>query len=426
MKITLTEVLDKVETAFPPLRETARLVLTVAATTRLNREHPLAVILIGAPSSGKTSLLMPLTKGKKDSALASSVLRIDDFTPASLVSHASNKTPEQLAKIDLLPRMSTKCVIVKEMAPMFTGKDEDLMKKFGIFASILDGEGYISSSGSYGTRGYDEKITFSLLGAVTPEVLTQKVYNSLSAIGPRFCFWEMPPQKLDPIKWRGPSSDRKQIEADAVQAVVNFMEAIFNENPPGSIDRNKFSISEGSRETLSHIASLMALLRSKLSYEREDDGSFSQSGASTESPDRAFRYLEQLVLGSAFIEGRFEICDRDLVLALGVALGSTVPKLRRVIRLFFTSDQPRSTHDICAYLSLTDDTAAKYAAQLCSLEVISKVNIDGTTLWDLKSPFRELRHLLAIPEVGSPLASDPPLNIPHVVSPGLFDFEDTP
>lgn len=143
MNNNLDLTLDKIEFAYPGLRETARLILAIAATTRLDRPQPLAVILVGGPSSGKTSLLMPLTKSSADSTLYSQVLRIDDFTPASLVSHAANRKTEDLEKIDLLPRMRNRCVICKEMAPLFTGHEEELMKKFGVFASILDGEGYM-------------------------------------------------------------------------------------------------------------------------------------------------------------------------------------------------------------------------------------------------------------------------------------------
>jgi GTPase SAR1 family protein len=178
MKKKITEVIALVEKTYAGLGETARMVLAGAATTRLERQHPLSIILIGGPSSGKTTLLIPLTRGSKDTALRQSVLRLDDFTPASLVSHAANRKTDDLAKIDILPKMSGKCVITKEMAPMFTGHEDELMKKFAVFASILDGEGYVSGSGSHGQRGYSERIVFTLMGAVTPEVLSRKVSST--------------------------------------------------------------------------------------------------------------------------------------------------------------------------------------------------------------------------------------------------------
>ena len=391
MSKQLSEVLDQVERAYPDLRETARLVLAAVATTRLNRQHPLALILIGGPSSGKTSLLMPLTKGFKGTALHAGVLRVDDFTPASLVSHSANRKSEELDKIDLLPKLREKCVVVKEMAPMFTGHEDELMKKFGVFASVLDGEGYVCSSGSHGQRGYTDPIVFTLLGAVTPKVLQAKVYACLNAVGPRFCFAEMPARSLDATKWRGPDKNRKQIETDASQAIGGFVEDLFNRIPAGSVERDEFLISDHSRERLSYIASLMAALRSQVSFDVDEERKPYISGVSTESPERAFRYLEQLVFGAALLEGRKEIQDGDLKLALDVALGSANPSIRRLVRVFFAADRPRTIHDLSVGLELSNDTARKYAEQLQRFEVLRLVNVDGTKEWDLKPPFDSLR-----------------------------------
>ena len=167
---------------------------------------------------------MPLTTGGKNSPLANSVLRIDDFTPASLVSHSANRKSTELSKTDRLPKMRDKCVITKEMAPLFTGHEDELMKKFAVLASVLDGEGYISSSGNHGQRGYEE-------------------------------------------------------------ALMSFL-------------------------------------------------------------DCAFRYLEQIVFGSAILENRQDITITDLHLALGIALGSATPRYRKIARIFFEADTARTVQDL--------------------------------------------------------------------------------
>jgi hypothetical protein len=410
----ISEVLDQVERAYPGLRNMAKLVLAAVATTRLDRQHPLALILIGGPSSGKTSLLMPLTRGVEDSALRDGVLRVDDFTPASLVSHSANRKIEDLEKIDLLPKLRGKCVIVKEMAPLFTGHEDELMKKFGVFASILDGEGYVSSSGSHGQRGYTDPIVFTLLGAVTPKVLQAKVYACLNAIGPRFCFAEMPPRPLDPNIWRGPDKDRKQIEADATQAIAEFVEDLFERIPEGSVERDEFTISDQTRGMLSFIASLMASLRSQVSVEFDDERKPFISSISVESPERAFRYLEQLVFGAALLDQRKEVQDSDLKLALEVALGSANPSIRRMVRIFFEADRPRTVHDLSIRLELSDDTARKYAEQLQRFEVLHLVSVDGTKEWDLKPPFNSLRNIdgpaTNLTDISEPAVKDPSFN----------------
>ena len=391
--------MSKVENAYPGLGETARLVLSCAAATRLERNHPLALILIGGASSGKTSLLMPLTTGAKNSNLGRESIRIDDFTPASLVSHSANRSTEQLEKIDLLPKMRGKCAIVKEMAPMFTGHEDDLMRKFSILASILDGEGYVSSSGSHGERGYREKITFSLLGAVTPDVLTPKVFKSLNAVGPRFCFWDMPERYIDPAVWRGPGKERKKIEASVTQAIAGFVDQLFGKYTHGSISRDHFTLSDEARSTLSHIAYLMAALRSRTSSQKDEDGTVLESMGTTESPERAFRYLEQVVLGSALIDERSEVTSDDLVLALGIAMSSALPGRKRIIRTFFQSNQEQNANNLAVYTRSDGETVTKYVGQLINLQIVEKVNSDGTTRWDLREPFKSLRKSLSKEDV---------------------------
>lgn len=404
----LQQTLDKIESSYTGLRETAHLVLAVAATTRLERNMPLAVILIGGPSSGKTSMLMPLTKGQPNSVLKESVLRVDDFTPASLVSHASNRSTDDLKKIDLLPRMSGKLVVTKEMAPLFTGHEEELTKKFGVFASVLDGEGYVTSSGTHGERGYTDSIVFSLLGAVTPDVLTQKVYNSLNAVGPRFSFWQMPDRRLDLDTWRGPVENRRAIENDAKQALMKFVDDLFGAYSSGSVPREEFTVSVDVGRLLSRTAVLMSRLRSKINFERGDDGEFHQISISHESPERAYCYLEQVVMGAALIAGHREVQTSGLKLALGLAIGSAVPKRKRVVELFFLGRIERSVFDVSRFLDISEDTARKYIEQLEKLEIIEKINIDGTAQWDLRPEFKELRAL----------------RFPHEVSPNHTSFPD--
>jgi hypothetical protein len=54
------------------------------------------------------------------------VIRLDQFTPKAFVSHAANRKPEQLAKIDLLPKLKDKTLLVKELAPIFRGREDSL------------------------------------------------------------------------------------------------------------------------------------------------------------------------------------------------------------------------------------------------------------------------------------------------------------
>ena len=108
----------------------------------------------------------------------------DHFTSKSLVSHSTVVTKEELAEIDMLPRWKNKLVLLPELAPIFTAKDEDLTHLLGILTRVLDGQGYQSDSGAHGHRGYDERIMFVLAGASVD--IPYKVYKVLGYLGPNY------------------------------------------------------------------------------------------------------------------------------------------------------------------------------------------------------------------------------------------------
>lgn len=393
MNTTLDCTLQKITGCYPGLELTARLVLAAAATTRLARRHPLAIILIGEPSSGKTSLLMPLTRGKKDSALRDGVIRLDDFSPASLLSHAANRTEEQLQKIDLIPKMSNRVVVVKEMAPWFSGKEDDLNKKFALFASVMDGEGLSSASGSHGRRSYDDKCLFTLLGAVTYEVMKPQVFKSMSAIGPRFNFWAMPRRNINPLNWCSPGLDRKRIEHDTQEAMVAFVDELFLTYLAESLEYDQFSFAPDLRVLLDRVACLMAMGRSRLSFGTEDGYDAAEVETGEEAPERAFFYLEQLVYASALIENRFEVRDTDLSLPIGLALGSAFTPFRKILHTLFSENRSRTIADLSAYSRMSEDTVRKYIAGLNGKGILASTNPDGTMTWDLAPAFQPLREV---------------------------------
>jgi len=116
--------------------------------------------------------------------------RSDKFTPKAFVTHAANIKKDELAQIDLLPKLNGKVLLTKELAPLFRGREEDLKDNFSILISVLDGKGFTSDSGTHGRRGYSEPVLFNWIGATTP--LPPSTHRLMSQLGTRLCFTSFP------------------------------------------------------------------------------------------------------------------------------------------------------------------------------------------------------------------------------------------
>jgi hypothetical protein len=127
--------------SFPAYTRPAEICASVFAQLLLNDvANPFALCLVDVPSSGKT-----ITLNFFD--VPGLAYTSDSFTPASFVSHASNVKREELARVDLLPRIRYRVMIVRDLAPIFGAKEDELLKTMGILTRALDGEGLRIDSG---------------------------------------------------------------------------------------------------------------------------------------------------------------------------------------------------------------------------------------------------------------------------------------
>jgi Mn-dependent DtxR family transcriptional regulator len=141
---------------------------------------PLLLIIVGNPSTWKTVGISMLRRWPN-------TYYIDDFNPASFVSHASVEDEQQLEAIDMIRDMKDRLTMIPELAPLFMKHEEKLSDSLKNIVRLADGEGLQTHSGLHGLRGVDEPLMFSLVGA-TVEV-PNRVYKVLSSLGPKLYFF---------------------------------------------------------------------------------------------------------------------------------------------------------------------------------------------------------------------------------------------
>ena len=117
----------------------------IACLSLKGRDNCVVLVYEGASGRGKSitiRLVMPSMPSTEQF-----LLRVDDITPASFVSHAANRKKTQLEAIDLLPRIKDKVMLTKELAPLFRDDEKEQRQNFASLTSVLDGNGYMTSSG---------------------------------------------------------------------------------------------------------------------------------------------------------------------------------------------------------------------------------------------------------------------------------------
>src|SRR5258708_2692122 len=84
----------------------------IASLSLKNRDNCLVLVYEGGAGRGK-SIVVRLLSADREST-REFLHRVDDFTPASFVSHAANQTAKKLTEIDLLPKLRNKVMMTKE------------------------------------------------------------------------------------------------------------------------------------------------------------------------------------------------------------------------------------------------------------------------------------------------------------------------
>lgn len=163
----------------------------VGAAMLKDVDHCIGLIIVGEPGGRKSTTLELLGSrdlNNKDDNYP--ILRLNNFTPASFVSHNAARSEKQLERIDLLPKIRHIIIVIPELAPVFGQRYEDLVSDIAILTTVMDGRGYFSSSGVHGIRGYEGDYRFSMIAATTP--LERRAWQALGKLSSRWMFYRIP------------------------------------------------------------------------------------------------------------------------------------------------------------------------------------------------------------------------------------------
>lgn len=303
----------------------------IASLSLQQRDHCLVMIYEGGPGAGKSTvvrMLMPDRPGTRK------VLeRVDSFTPASFVSHAANRSQEELDGIDLLPRIQGKVMLTKELSQLFSNEDKALRQSFGTLTTVLDGNGLKTNSGSQGERGYEGDYTFNWIGATTP--IPSRTHDLMAQLGNRILFYELPNREStedELLVILSKSSVGTDVASLRVK-VNDLMAEHFNRNPTSSVDPASIAFPEPLKRRLVRYARL--IVNGRVAIFTTEKGE--QEASAKEGAERVMFLLNTLCLGLALIDGRNHVTEDDLRTVRHVALSSLPQKRRNLLRLVLSS-----------------------------------------------------------------------------------------
>jgi len=334
--------------------------------------NPFGLVYIDVPSSGKTIIVNFF------SDIEELVYATDNFSQAAFVSHAVNVKKKDLAKVDLLPRIKDKMLIVRELSIIFGKREEELKSLIGQLTRVFDGEGLETDGGVHGKRGYTGDYLFMFLAASTP--IPKKVWKLMGNFGSRLFFYylDSPDKSVKTLaKQNSDSFSAKKKEKFCREVTGELINTIWDRSD--CIYWRKEKDAPRLLEEIAIIAQLVACLRGTINVWKENLGeeTLSHTDPQIEKPDRINCLLYNLARGHAVACGRESINDEDIAIVLKVALCSAERSRTRLFNKLIKSGGVLTTEDVMHSLKYSRPWALIQMETLKYLGIVQEVQSDN-------------------------------------------------
>jgi hypothetical protein len=347
---------------FPFLWPYAEACASTVAVLLINDTQPLALVLQGAPSGGKTTTL-DFFKGFPFSHST------DKFTPRAFVSHVAQKSEAELKKIDMLPRIKGRVLITPDLTTLFGAKADELKETFSLLTRVLDGRGLTIDSGVYGARGYEGDYMFTWIGATTP--IPHSVWDLFGNLGARMYFMQITRKDKSTANYVADLKQknyRKKVD-ECNQATMRFLKGVWHEE---RIDWDCTKDSDAIIEKAVLLAKVVTRLRGKINVIVKEEYGGEKTYYSEpiiEEPERCIQALYALMRGHALIQGRSQAHIADLPVIIDVAL-SSAPWDRINAFSYLLTKETVSTNDLIEDLKCSRSKAIRVMKMLELLDLV--------------------------------------------------------
>lgn len=363
-------------------------VLAVYLSTFVEKKDPVWLMLVGNPSSNKTTLV-DLFKDLDD------VYRLDTMTANPFSSGQREVEKPQ----DLLPLLNMKCFIVKEYATILGRSDELVKQLLSDLVAIYDGE-YAKHSPTRGTKTYCSY--FSHIGCVTPMAI-QSRDRYMEMVGARFLYLRIPSlteevrqESLDQL-WTAGLRSKAEVSA----LVATFCRDLKERVPLYS----EVKFSRAAKKGINSLATLISRARGIIITERtsfqSEDGKeqvhYEATDSQIEEPFRAFKQIKKLTACLALVNGREEVTEEELQIARTIALSSMAVRRADILKAFENAEL-LTAKQAADSLAKTYKTVKRHLDELVGLKVLqsSKEENFQSRVYSLMPEFKSIINLQSL------------------------------
>jgi hypothetical protein len=354
-EVSFEEWRETIKANFPELLFPAEVGLSIISQILIQDvTNPFALVLVDVPSSGKTITINFFSE------IEGLTYASDKFTPASFVSNATNVKKADLGKIDLLPRLKYKMFLLRDLATLFSKRDDDLNECLGLLTRVLDGEGLNTDSGVHGQRQYVGEYLFMVLAGSTP--IPPRVWKMMGNLGSRLFFLNINSKEKSEQELANQlaSSAYKEKEKVCRRATKDFLQTLWDKHKNG-VEWDKAADKEYTL-IVARCARLLAKMRGVINVwkDKSQDGEvYEHTVPVIEKPDRINQLFYNLCRGHALIRGRGHINEDDLKLIVELAIDSAPTIQAKLFRKLLESGGEMKTGEVMDALNCSRPTALK-------------------------------------------------------------------
>jgi len=346
---------DTIKSNFPELLFPAEVGLSIIAQILIKDiTNPFALVLVDVPSSGKTITINFFSE------IDGLTYASDKFTPASFVSNATNVKKADLSKIDLLPRLKYKMFLLRDLATLFSKRDDDLNECLGLLTRVLDGEGLNTDSGVHGQRQYVGEYLFMVLAGSTP--IPPRVWKMMGNLGSRLFFLNINSKEKseEELADQLASAAYKEKEKVCRHATKYFLQTLWHRHQDG-VEWDKAADKDYTL-IVARCARLLAKMRGVINVwkDKSQDGEvYEHTVPVIEKPDRINQLFYNLCRGHALVRGRKKINEEDLRLIVELAIDSAPTIQAKLFRKLLENNGEMKTGEVMVALNCSRPTALK-------------------------------------------------------------------